>query len=198
MAKTNKGLTTYQKKKVRKNLIYWYGQASKEQRASGINWYQRAHDFCQSRAEHFGVSPEVVAGVVSALSPRNKWERNLRDADSVLLAHKYNESPDSVSVCTFTSNKLKAFDILEGRAVSWGDKTESFVKNIAWLDGSRVTVDVWHWRACFNKMRAPKSLTSLRYHEIEQITIDTAEEFGLKGFVFQAIIWEVIRENWEY
>lgn len=198
MAKANKGLTTYQKKKVRKNLIYWYEQASLEEHANGLDWYQRANEFCEARAEHFGVSPEVVAGVVSALSPRNKWGKNIEDTTRVLMAHRDGVPPCSVKVSTFDSNKQKAFDILDGKAVKWGPKTESFVKNIANLDRSRVTVDMWHWRACFNKMRAPKSLTELKYREIEQITIDTAEEYHLSGFQFQAVIWEVIRGTWEY
>lgn len=198
MAKANKGLTAYQKKKVKQNLIHWFERANTEQYNNGLEWYKDAHIFCQSRAEHFGVSEEVVAGVVSALSPRNKWERNLQDADRVLLAHKYNESPEAISVCTFTSNKLKAFDILEGKPVNWGPKTESFVKNIANLDRDRVTVDVWHWRACFDKMRAPKSLTEKKYRQIEKITIETATNYGLAGFQLQAVVWESIRGSWRY
>jgi len=198
MAKANQGLTAYQKKKIRKNLIYWYERASIEQHDSGRDWYQRAHEFCQSRAEHFGVSPYLVAGVVSALSPRNKWARNLEDATRVLMAHRDGLPPSSVKVCTFDSNKQKAFDILDGKPVNWGPKTESFVRNIAHLNSARVTVDVWHWRACFNRMREPKSLTEKRYRDIEKITIYTAQEFRLKGYEFQAIIWEVIRESWKY
>lgn len=196
MAKTKKGLSTYKLEKIKKNLMYWYNQASKEQTNNGGSWYNDAHNFCKTRAQIFGVSPQKVAEVVSALSPQNKWERNLIDADAVLCAWRDGDGPEAVKVCTFDGNKKKAFNILAGSVVNWGPKTAAFVSNISQLDGGRVTIDRHHLRACFSglfDMNKLKSLTDLKYKQIEAATLELASAKGLQGYKFQAIVWEAIR-----
>tara|TARA_R110001583_G_scaffold23353_4_gene86383 strand:+ start:6731 stop:7174 length:444 start_codon:yes stop_codon:yes gene_type:complete len=145
-------------------------------------------------SNEFGQSPSVVAQVLSALSPRNKWERNIYDTRQVLEAVRDKKKPEDIKVCTFNNNKQKAFDIAQGkRGIDKASpKTYSFVKNIAELDASKVTIDVWHLRACFGKT-IDAGLTPLRYKQIEKVTLKCAEMVGVRGYEFQAIIWGVIR-----
>ena len=194
---TKKGLSSYQLSKIRKNLRAFYKSATEDQIASGLNWYQDANRWCHKMSVQYGFDHEQVAQVLSALSPRNKWNRNKFDAEQVLKAVRSGKGPSDIKVCTFTSNKIKAFNILEGKLDITIDspKTYSFVKNIAKLDQEFITVDVWHLRACFNQMINPKSLTAYRYKQIERVTKQEAAKVGLRGFEYQAIVWETIRES---
>jgi len=190
-----KDITPYMAKKIRENLRMYFDLASNEQIESGKNWYYNAHEICTELAgRHF--TTEQVAGVISALSPRNKWERNIIDAGTVLRAVVDGLLPEHVKVCTFNTNKFKAFEIARGNRVidETSRKTYAFIRNIARLDADRVTVDVWHLRACFGKT-IDTGLTPKRYDIIEAITLDEANKVGLKGFEYQAIIWEVVRDR---
>lgn len=190
-------LSYYKQNKVKDNLKYFYDQASDQDRASGKTWYMEAHLFCEKMAVKYGFTSETVASVLSALSPRNKWERNLIDTESVLSAVRDDLQPEDIKVCTFNNNKEKAFKIAryeEAIDVS-SPKTYAFLQNIAYLNDQYVTIDVWHIRACFNKMIAPKSLTKGIYEELQKITIKEAEQVGLKGYEYQAIIWESIKNS---
>jgi len=195
MATKVKGLSNYKINKIKDNLRYFYNIADQDQKERGEAWYLQANIWCETMAVKYGYPTYIVAEVLSALSPRNKWERNKKDAEAVLSAVRNNEPIESVKVCTFHNNKEKAFDIarLKTRIVHGSPKTYSFVQNIAYLHADFVTVDVWHMRACFDKMILP-NLTDLRYGQIVKATKQVAKEFGLKGYEFQAIVWNVVRE----
>lgn len=190
-----KDITPYMAKKIRENLRMYFDLASQDQIESGKHWYYNAHDICTNLASG-NFTPEQVAGVISALSPRNKWERNIIDAETVLNAVSEGLLPEYVKVCTFNTNKFKAFEIAKGNRTitDVSRKTYAFIRNIAKLDPDRVTVDVWHLRACFGKT-IDTGLTPKRYDIIEAITLDEAKRVGLKGFEYQAIIWEVVRDR---
>lgn len=183
-------------RQIRKRLRKLFNEANTAEIESGLNWYQSANDICRDYAAKFKTSPEVVANVMSALSPRNKWKRNILDTYSVLNAVRHNISPERISVCTFNTNKFKAFDIARNGAeiTKISRKTFAFVRNIAYLDPDFVTIDVWHLRCCFGET-IDAGLTPRKYDQIQQITLEEANKVGLTGYQFQAIIWEVIRNQ---
>ena len=81
--------------------------------AQGKHWYQRAEDFALRLTNVYdGVTIEQVCGVIAALSPNNKWERNCNDAEAMIKAHWLRVDPTTVKVCTFNKNKEKAAKIL--------------------------------------------------------------------------------------
>jgi hypothetical protein len=143
-----------------------------------------------------------VAGTISALSPNNKWPRNLQDTANVLAAVVEDRPADSVKVCTYNANKLKAFEIARGnqQILKQSPKTYAFAKNVGELDPEFVTVDVWHLRACqtrsLSRKKVAESVTPLQYKIIAEETKKVAKEFGLKGYEFQAIVWVTIRNRW--
>jgi hypothetical protein len=190
-----KKLTKSQLSKVSKNLDYYFNLASSEDISNGLNWYKEANQFCIEQSKLFNLSPFVVASVVSALSPRNKWNTNLKDAITVLSAVKNNVSPENTKVSTFHTNKFKAFALIKGlkEISNESRKTYAFVCNVGNLDYTRVTVDVWHLRACFNKTCG--SIGKLAYDQLERLTISKAKKLGLKGFEYQAIIWNAVKNN---
>ena len=189
-----KQITQYQKSKIKKNLLDVYARRSEQDMQDGLAWYKSANTICLDLSNEFKHSPLVVAQVLSALSPRNKWERNIYDTRQVLKAVRDKKEPEDIKVCTFNNNKQKAFDIALGkRGIDKASpKTYSFVKNISELDDTKVTIDVWHLRACFGKT-IEAGLTPLRYKQIEKVTLKCAEMVGVRGYEFQAIIWGVIR-----
>jgi hypothetical protein len=87
--------------------------ASETDMQEGKHWYQRAYDL-SVRLMHVydGVTLGQVVGVIAALSPNNKWERNCRDAESIIKAWHAGADPKLVKVCTFNKNKEKALQIL--------------------------------------------------------------------------------------
>jgi len=194
-----KQLSKYKLNKVVDNLEYIFNNAKDTDIESGKLWYKEANNIVSSIALNNNIEPIKVASVISALSPRNKWERNIYDTKQVIKAYNKGLTYNDVKVCTFNNNKIKAFKILanELQITDKSLKTYNFVNNIAYLSKYHLTIDIWHLRAAFNKMYKIDSATigRLAYKQIKDITIDIANKHNLTGYQYQAIIWEAIRNN---
>ena len=92
-----------------------YHLSSISERDHGAKWYPQAFESISAIAGAYYMSARTVAGVVAALSPRNKWERNLIDAEQLIRIYKAagREDASDYKVCTFNSNKAKALQILD-------------------------------------------------------------------------------------
>jgi len=191
-----KELTTKQLQEINNNLDNYFSLATDKDIDNGIAWYKQAHYICKDLAERYNTKLETVASIISALSPRNKWLQNIKDTKTVLDAIHAGLEPDQVKVCTFHKNKNKAF-LLGKEQTSITDKslkTFSFVNNIARLDAAYITIDVWHLRACFG--RTIKTTPNRKaYDQIKRLTIAKAEQKGLKGYEYQAIVWNAVKNN---
>ncbi len=195
-----KKLSTKEIRTIKKRLINTFNDATKKDIADGMKWYADANEICNNLAVKYDTDVYSVASVLSALSPRNKWSKNIIDTETVLKAYKNNVSAENIKVSTFHSNKFKAFNILKGN-ISITDnslKTFNFVHNIAYLDASSLTVDIWHIRASLGKKVKIDNAQIGRtaYNQIKELTINTANELGIKGYEFQAIIWLVTQRNY--
>ncbi len=82
---------------------------------AGQDWYDTARDAAISLSDRYGVDVTTACGVIAALSPRNKWTRNLIDAENLINVYTTSgaEACDTVKVCTFGKNKAKAMSILD-------------------------------------------------------------------------------------
>jgi hypothetical protein len=88
--------------------------ASQADLLSGYNWYQRAYDLGLKLIDEYkGLTIEQAVGVFSALSPRNKWEKNCIDAEAMIKTWSIGGDYDMLKVSTFNPNKRKAIAILE-------------------------------------------------------------------------------------
>lgn len=191
---------------IKNNLRAWYNSTNPRQKRDGKAWYKQANQFTENLAERSGHDSYTIASVISALSPRNKWDRNLIDAEAVTWAQARGLSPDEVKVSTFNKNKYKAFRLLHhaDSITEAAPKTHSFAMNVGKLSSDHVTIDSWHLRACQCKPRKavkPKevqeSVTPKQYNRIKELTMEVAKEFNLKGYEFQAIVWIAIKEKTE-
>ena len=191
-----KELTTKQLAEVNSNLDNYFALATDRDIDNGIAWYKQAHYICKDLAKQYNTKLETVASIISALSPRNRWPQNIKDTKTVLDAIHSGFGPEDVKVCTFHKNKNKAF-LLGKEQTSITDKslkTFSFVNNIAKLDKNYITIDVWHLRACFGTtIRSTPSRKA--YDQIRRLTIAKAEQKGLKGYEYQAIVWNAVKNN---
>ena len=95
----------------------------------GLNWYFDAKTSVIKLATRYHTSIEVACGVIAALSPNNKWERNLVDADLLLRHWKIGDKLESFKVATYNHNKDKAWQIAHGvdpLEALRGNKTRAF------------------------------------------------------------------------
>lgn len=81
----------------------------------GCAWYTIAFKAAMRMAKSYGIDAHKAAGVIAALSPNNKWERNLKDAENVIAAYVNGSREDAmaVKVCTYRKNLAKAVNILD-------------------------------------------------------------------------------------
>ena len=197
-----KKLSKYQLKKISNNLDYFFNNATAKEIKKGKQWYIDANNICKDIAKKYSSDVLTAANVISALSPRNKWTQNIKDAYKVFEAQKNNIHPEDVKVCTFHKNKFKAFNCIQNKVLITDKslKTYNFVNNIAYLDDNFLTVDVWHLRACFNKIIKinSASIGRIAYEQIKQLTIKKASELGLKGYELQAILWLTVQRLYKY
>ena len=194
-----KELSKYKLGKISKNLDQLFNLATNDQIKQGIEWYKIANKEANKIAKKYNLDVYKVAEVISALSPRNKWKQNIKDADKLCEAFTLGLHPTNIKVCTFHTNKFKAFNILASNTQITNNslKTFNFVNNIAYLNNDFLTIDIWHLRACFNNMIKISSATigKIAYQQIKDLTIKKANKLGLTGFEFQAIIWLSAQKN---
>ena len=76
------------------NLLMVFEQATPQEVIEGLAWYDEAHKRACDIRDRYGVSLDVVAGVIGALSPRSRWDRNLADAERVIADLRLPETLD--------------------------------------------------------------------------------------------------------
>jgi hypothetical protein len=126
------------------SILAVFFSASDLETISGAQWYETAQNAAATIAARYSVSADIAAGVIAALSPNNRWERNLRDADNLIGAHTLGGYSDALEIktSTYNRNKIKALSILEGSApleVLGGLKVRAFYSCIT--GGNEVCID---------------------------------------------------------
>ena len=173
----------------RKNIRAWYAQSSTDERVDGLTWYAKGRNIVQTLADTYGLEDEAVAHVIAALSPRNKWGRNLLDARAYLEA--FSSGATMPSAATFRSNQLAAWNVLTSNAPATGRKVSAFAANLAG-DDDAVTVDTWAVRAATGgRVDAVQNLG--QYREVARAYQAVARELHLAPCDLQAIVWVTIR-----
>ena len=102
----------------------------------GIVWYANAQQQARTLATNYGLPLEVVVGVIAALSPNNKWDRNVTNAQDMIHAYLNGDDIDSFKVSTYHTMKRKAWSILEAGADQEPQPANDWVKVI--LNGRKI------------------------------------------------------------
>lgn len=174
-----------------KNILDILALATDEEIKQGQNWYSNAQSFANEQAGIYGVSLEIVAGIISALSPASDWERNKIEAIEVLKGNS------SFKYATYGMNVKKAFVIREAglhvdiASFFPSNKTYNFYHNIVNPSDKRfVTVDRHALSIANGSVREDKTITNIEYKELAIYYTKAAKIAGFLPCVIQAITWE--------
>ena len=186
-----------------RNIIRLYQQATPEDHAAGLAWYMKANAACERISRREGLPVYIVAGVVAALSPNNRWERNLVDAENLIHAYVIGAPEDSVNPCTYKAMRAKAWRILEElpndsagvMQILNGQKIKSFFSNIMGLED--ITID-GHARNIYYNERI--NLTDNRtnigvkeYRFLQSEYRKAAKRLDVAAHIVQAVTWTAWR-----
>ena len=98
-----------------REIVAKFTLATSQEVQLGCDWYPSALSIAARIGEKYDVSAQTVAGVIAALSPNNRWERNIIDAENIIkcwAAGGTRTDMLNVKVCTYGKMKAKAIDIL--------------------------------------------------------------------------------------
>ena len=199
------------------SIIAMYFSSSKVDRVKGKNWYSNAYSIACTLGKKYGVHSNTVSAVISALSPSNKWNRNVEDAEMMLRANAYDLDLTECKPSTYGKQKLKAIAILEGnvsddevlKRILSGQKTKSFYANISTngkttdctIDGHAYNI----WNGTVTNLNDVPNMTPKTYKMIQEdyrkaaveISSITESETGeiLTASEIQAITWVAYRRT---
>jgi len=185
-----------------KNIIAVYSLASVADIQQGQSWYNRALVFARNLAANYDIDASTIVGVIASLSPRNRWERNMQDAESMVKVYANGGNYQDLmklKVCTFKTGKDKAARILTGKvtdraellAILKGPKLCEFFNCIlgdsgdVCIDGHAYSIWVGDRITLAN---VPKIGVKLRKN-IKADYKEAAEFLGVQPHVVQAITW---------
>lgn len=174
--------------KVRARYLRAYDRATDEQKAAGRAWYPRVSAVADGLAGDAGITREMAAGVIAALSPRETWARNVINARAAVKGEPFGALGNS---------KRAAARILAGERVDdvlGGQKTRAFARACAG-DLDAAVIDVWMLRAAGDDAR--KGASVKRYHQLAETLASAARARGERVAAFQAIVWIVVRGSAE-
>ena len=98
-----------------REIVAKFTLATSQEVQLGCDWYRSALNIAGRIADRYHLPIETVAGVIAALSPNNRWERNIIDAEAMIKcwsAGGTDEDILAVKVCTYTKMQEKALKIL--------------------------------------------------------------------------------------
>jgi len=186
-----------------RNILKVYDQATPEEIQAGIRWYDDARKACQRIADTYGLSLDTVTGVVAALSPNNKWARNIKDAETLIQVYLAGKPVEDAVVCTYKAMRKKAWDILTEElsdrprllAILNGQKIKTFAQCI--LGEDTCVIDGHAYNIAHNK-RVGLTDGSINigvkmYRELQYRYGRAAKLRNLQPYEMQAITWTTWR-----
>jgi len=185
------------------NIISIYRLATPEEKRDGVVWYAQALAECNRIALDYDVPLHIVVGVCAALSPNNRWERNVQNTLDMVQAFINGDDIDSFKVSTYHAMKAKAWGILEAMpeteaeviTILNGQKIISFFQNIMGYD--TCTID-GHARNIAYGVRegltGSISIGKKEYATLQAEYVKAGKKVrlngrALKAFEMQAITW---------
>ena len=186
------------------NIISVYRDADETQHAEGLLWYSQAKREAYHIAMKHDVPVYIAVAVIAALSPNNKWARNLVNADALIGAFVNGDGLLSVKVSTYHAMKRKAWDILVARpsyngakAMLKGQKITSFFCDI--MGEFNVTIDGHARNIAYGErvgLTDDRSNIGVReYRALQAAYEEAARRVGLMPYQLQAITWRVWRDR---
>ena len=183
------------------NIKAVFQLATLDEVQNGLNWYPSAGQIAIRLADRYEISEAQAIGVIAALSPRNKWSRNVHDAEALIGAYKASGADQAslTKVCTFGANKAKAIAILglsraadldAVLAILNGPKLREFTSCIAGLDDVCIDGHAYCiWNGGRTSLKDVPAIGARLRREIKADYQAAANELGLSPSACQAITW---------
>jgi hypothetical protein len=177
-------------------ILKTLNRATEAEYLEGMNWYISAKEFASK------LHPDIrkAAGVIAALSPRQRWEANMEGARKIFRSLN-NGSSIMPKVGGVYLNAEKAWRIAHGEdpdeVLKSSDparyfKVRRFFSNILG-NHHLVTIDTWTAMAAMSN--PPDSIRGKLYLDLEKRFQRLAEKVKLPPRELQAICWVVMRNN---
>lgn len=188
-----------------RNILKVYRRATLDDIANGVEWYARASREAEHIASESMLPVKTVVGVMAALSPNNRWERNVKDAARMCDAWRNGDAMGNFRVCCYNTMKAKAWSILVDEldddddilARLNGQKIRSFYSNIIGLD--EVTIDGHALNIALGKRQAltddKTNMGKRQYRELQSAYVRAAKRVEVRPHVLQAITWTTWRRE---
>ncbi len=182
-----------------RNILKTYRIATVSDVSDGVEWYDRAKRMAAWIAKETNIAETTVIGVMAALSPNNRWERNCKDALTMCQAWISGDKTDDFKVSCYNTMKQKAWSILEDDLTTDedilsrlnGQKIRSFYSNIRGLD--EVTIDGHALNIARGKREGLTSdktnMGKKQYRELQAAYVTAAKRVKVKPHELQAITW---------
>jgi len=166
---------------------------------AGQDWYESARNAAIKLGDKYDIPCTTACGVIAALSPRNKWTRNLIDAENLINVYVTSgaEACDSIKVCTFSNNKNKALRILAAiptldmvESILSGPKLTEFFRCI--IGQNDVCIDGHAYSIWFGDRITLAKVPSIGVKLRRQIKADyvaVALKNDMPSYELQAITW---------
>jgi len=189
-----------------RNILKVYRRATPEDTVNGLEWYDRAKRHAKAISTKYFIHTHTVIGVMAALSPNNRWERNVKDTERMCQAWINGEDLTDFKVSCYNTMKQKAWSILEDDLTDDddiltrlnGQKIRSFYSNIRGL--TEVTIDGHAYNIALGIRQGLTSdktnMGKKLYREMQSAYVKAAKRVGVKPHELQAITWTTWKREW--
>lgn len=180
-----------------RNITRVYRQATEAQIASGMSWYDAANDEAARLADLHGVTLDVAAGVIAALSPMMGWGANKLVAGRI-LAEQGRATSGAMKANIAKANRIilgePVLDVLKS------DKVRNFYLCIAARgETNGVCVDRHAMDVAVNKRQTETErgkLTPRQYAEYAAAYQRAASILNVPAAKVQAVTWVAWRARY--
>ena len=180
------------------NIIKVYKQANASELDHGTTWYADAKDAAQVIADKYQLPLHIVIGVIAALSPTNKWELNLRNADDMCRIFTQGGYVEDTKPSTYKTMRDKAWHILQSMPhdldgvvfILNGPKISDFAQCIAGED--ICVIDGHAWCIANDDRRTMQEVPNIGKKlrlELQQAYSKAGKKHNMTAYQMQAATW---------
>ena len=183
------------------NILNVYAMATEQENLDGLAWYAKAKEDAQAIADATELPLHIVVGVVSALSPTNNWNQNLKDAALFCATFVGGGYFEEVKASTYKPMWHKAWSIL----VAGADGADAHdvavllngpkITDFFWCimgDESQCVIDGHAWGIAYADRRVMQEVPNIGKKlraELKAAYADAAKQSGITAYQMQAITW---------
>lgn len=172
-----------------RRILATFDRATASDVEAGSTWYSEAQDLAFHLGRNSGWGLRYAAAVISHLSPRTTWARNVTGAITLLT---YGERADGIIGANYDRAQAALNLEVDPEETFGGPKTLRFFRNITG-DVEAVTVDVWAARVA-GVDEALLGRVGV-YDAVEAAYQRAARRRGVTPATMQATTWVVARNG---